>query len=62
MKREPLNLSESPDQMDKSAVRRGWLLILAIMVAFIALTKIFPDTQHNPSPAQQISEQAKPAH
>jgi len=53
--------------LDKASLRRGWLLVLVIMLAFIALTKIFPSAPSSPqAPAQltdvQAQDGAKPSH
>jgi hypothetical protein len=49
-------------RLDKSTLRRGWLLVLLVMAVFIALTKIFPSEPTSPTVASQSSDVAKPSH
>jgi hypothetical protein len=37
-----MELLEPEQRFEKSALRRGWLLVLVVMVIFIVLTKVFP--------------------
>ncbi len=49
-------------RLGKSAVRRGWLLVLLVMAIFIALTKIFPSQPASPTVASPPGDVAKPSH
>jgi hypothetical protein len=46
-------------RLDKITVRRGWLILLLIMLGFIALTKVFPGAPPSPAPVTGV---AKPSH
>lgn len=49
-------------RLSKSAVRRGWLLVLLVMAIFIALTKIFPSQPTSPTVAPQATDATPPSH
>lgn len=42
---------EHGEVIDKSTIRRGWLLVLVIMLIFVGLAKLFPNDAP-PTPAQ----------
>jgi len=50
------------NRLEKSTLRRGWLLVLLVMAVFIALTKIFPSQPTSPTVASQPSDVAPPSH
>jgi len=56
--KEPTNFTDSlsdGEMLERSTVRRGWLLVLVLMLAFIALTRIFPNAPVSPdTPSQQL--------
>jgi hypothetical protein len=48
-------------RLNKSALRRGWLLVLLVMAAFIALTKVFPSRPATPTTPPQFTGAATPS-
>lgn len=50
------------EPFDKSSVRKGWLLYIAVMLAFYALIKIFgepsSDAPHPSAPTSQTTGEA----
>ncbi|HTY66758.1 MAG TPA: hypothetical protein VMH36_08910 [Alphaproteobacteria bacterium] len=49
-------------RLDKSTLRRGWLLVLFVMAIFIALTKIFPSQPTSPRVAPQAADTTPASH
>lgn len=51
--------SEHGEKLERSTIRRGWLLVLILMLCFIALTKIFPGQTVRPvSPPPQMATES----
>ena len=50
------------NRLDKFTVRRGWLILFAILAIFIALTKVFPSRPASHTATQQLTDVDKPSH
>jgi hypothetical protein len=50
------------DQIERSSVRKGWLIYIAVMLALYALIKIFGEPQNDaPPPSAAGTHQSGPA-
>lgn len=58
-----MELLEPDQRLAKSTLRRGWLLVLLVMVVFIILTKVFPAGETGgPTPPLPAAGAAAPSH
>ena len=58
-----MELLEPDQRFEKSALRRGWLVVLLIMVIFIVLTKVFPAGEApDRAPPAPLTGVAAPSH
>lgn len=58
-----MELLEHDQRFEKSTLRRGWLVVLLIMVVFIILTKVFPAGEtRSPTPSAAVTGTAAPSH